>query len=276
MPPGLPLTDARAVSLGFRMGRMALAAGRLARAGRRLLFPEACVFCGTECLAGEPAVCAGCSGDLPWLGPHCGRCAGPLENPADDGRSCGACLTSPPPFERATAVFRYVFPVDAAIRAFKFRKRLDYARAFGPLLACRARNLADSLADGLAADVDAVLPVPLYWRRQWRRGYNQAAELARPVAAALDLDCLRGVRRRQPTAYQAGLTAAGRRRNLVGAFAADGRVDAAHVLIVDDVVTTGATCRQLARTVLAAGAGRVSVLALARAAQDVPTAGLNE
>jgi ComF family protein len=151
----------------------------------------------------------------------------------------------------------YEFPVDAAIKAMKFRRRLYYVPAFGDLLVQAIRKVPN--------DIDALLPVPLHWRRQAIRGFNQASELANVVRRKTGLPVLRNVVRHRATPYQSGLAAVHRQRNLRAAFVVRGAIPARHVLIVDDVVTTGETCRQLAVTLKDAGAHRVSVLALARA-----------
>jgi ComF family protein len=177
-------------------------------------------------------LCAACHDELPW---------------APRG----------PAGSRLLAPFVYAFPIDAAIKALKFHRRLEYAPALGALLI----EAAGTLEDG----IDGILPVPLHWRRQALRGFNQAAELCRPLARHFRVPLVGNVVRHRSTAYQSGLSAAERRRNLRGAFAVRGPVTARHVLVVDDVVTTGATCGQLAATLRKAGAGTVSVLALARA-----------
>lgn len=119
--------------------------------------------------------------------------------------------------------------------------------------------------DRIPDDIDALLPVPLHRWRQMRRGYNQAKELARPLSAALGQPIVSNVIRSVATPYQSGLDARERRRNLKAAFRVDGRLTARHVLIVDDVITTGETCRQIALVALASGAEKVSVAAIARA-----------
>jgi ComF family protein len=118
--------------------------------------------------------------------------------------------------------------------------------------------------DALPGDIDAVLPVPLHWRRQWMRGFNQAREIAGPVARQIGVPLIGGVRRARATRPQSGLSAGKRSRNVRGAFVARGPCRPRHVLIVDDVITTGATIRQLARVVLDSGAGKVSAVAVAR------------
>jgi ComF family protein len=157
----------------------------------------------------------------------------------------------------AAAPLAYEFPVDAAIRMFKFHRKLHYATAFGELL-CGA-------AADLPADIDALLPVPLHWLRHGVRGFNQSAEICRPLQKLSGLQVIRNVRRVRRTPPQSGMRAPQRRRNLAGAFAVRGTVRARHVLLIDDVITTGETCSQLARELLAHGVQKVSVLALARA-----------
>lgn len=201
------------------------------------LAPPSCVFCGLTSVGDEKSICRGCYDDLPWSEPR----------------------VSPTPgiFECSIAVVHYSFPVDAAIKAFKFGRKLYYAPAFAELL-------CSSLAF-LPADIDAVLPVPLHWRRKASRGFNQASEIARPVAKCLGLPLLKGVRRKKPTPSQSGLVAKDRVRNLADAFEVTRVLSHTHVLIVDDVVTTGTTMLALAKALLNNGVSKVSSLAVARA-----------
>jgi len=220
--------------------------------------PVSCVFCGEPDGGSGRYVCDGCAADLVRNAPACRRCALPLAAASD--LPCGACQVRPPPFHTVVAPLVYTYPVDVAIRQFKFHRKLWYAPGFAEILV--------AAADALPASIDAALPVPLHRLRQVRRGFNQAIELAAPVAQARGLPMIRNVVRRRQTPYQSGLPAAHRRRNLKNAFAVRGRIDARHVLIVDDVLTTGATCRQLALLLKQHGVGSVSVLALARAITD--------
>ena len=189
-----------------------------------------CVFCGQA----PQLVCTPCRDDLPWLDP-----AFELE-----------------PFETAIAPLAYAFPVDAAIKRLKFQRRLSYANAFALLV--------QEATDRLPGDIDALLPMPLHWRRQLLRGFNQAVEITRGIRKSTALPIVNNVIRRRHTPYQSGLTAAQRRRNLSSAFHVRGSIGCQHILIVDDVITTGATCRQLADVLLEAGVSAVSVLAIAR------------
>ena len=222
------------------------------------IMPRCCVFCGTECDSSETFCCRGCCADLPWIENRCDRCARPVATPLAAGVDCAECQRRPPPFVAAAAPLTYTFPVDAALKAIKFRRRLDYVPAFSPMLIASLTSLSH--------DIDALLPVPLHWRRHAIRGFNQAIELCKPIAKQTGFAIIPNVRRTRATPYQSGLHAAERRRNLDAAFAVRGAIDARHVLIVDDVITTGETCRQLAEVVLDAGADKVSVVAVARAA----------
>jgi ComF family protein len=201
------------------------------------LAPQSCVFCGLTSEGDERSICEGCYEDLPWNEPR----------------------LSPTPgiFVSSIAVVHYSFPVDAAIKAFKFSRKLYYAPAFAELLC--------SSAELLPSDIDAVLPVPLHWRREATRGFNQASEIAKPVADFLGLPVLHGVRRQKATPFQSGLAAKDRARNLRDAFATKRGMSQRHVLIIDDVVTTGATMRALAKVLMKNGVSKVSCLAVARA-----------
>lgn len=221
------------------------------------IIPRICVFCGDIGAPDGGAICAGCFDDLPWLENPCPTCAMPLGVALDQGSACGACQADPPPFVRTVVALDYGFPIDAAIKRCKFHGRLQYVPAFTEILLHVSHTLPD--------DVDALLPVPLHRWRHLRRGFNQAMEMARPLSRKLGLPLVRNVRRSVATPYQSGLDAAERRRNLESAFALRGTIRAKHIAIVDDVVTTGATCRQLAALMLGHGVPRVSVLALARA-----------
>jgi len=202
-----------------------------------LLAPQSCVFCGTLSEPGEKSICGGCFEDLPWNQP----------------------VVSPTPgvFQCAIAMLHYSFPIDVAIKALKFNRKLFYVPAFAEVL-CRAEEF-------LPEGIDAVLPVPLHWRRKAHRGFNQATEIAKPVADLLSLPLLRGVRRCEATPFQSGLTAKDRVHNLRRAFKATRALTHDHVLIVDDIVTTGATARAIAKIVLGKGVRKVSLLTLARA-----------
>jgi ComF family protein len=164
------------------------------------------------------------------------------------------------PLETVIAPFRYAFPVDAAVHAIKFRRRLEFVPVLGA-----------ALADALLAarlDADLLVPVPLNAVRHGIRGFNQALELARPVARATGLPLSDAVSRPRRTRPQTGLDRAARRQNVERAFEVTGESTARHALIIDDVMTTGATVIELAGCLRDNGVERVSALVAARRAGD--------
>ena len=177
------------------------------------------------------------------------------------GEVCGHCLQKPPPVTRSHAAFRYGFPLDRLLPRFKFHRDL-----------AAGRELAGWMIDALrgAERPDALIAVPLHARRLRQRGYNQALELARPLARAFALPILQhALQRIRDTAPQAGLGALARRRNPRGAFTVGrdlrpGTRLPAHVALVDDVMTTGATLYECAKVLQRAGIGRIDVWVMAR------------
>ena len=221
-----------------------------------LVYPRSCAFCGDALEGDEKHICNPCTMELPWIVRACRCCAVPLMSSLASEFLCADCQDEAPAFDAAVAPLRYEFPVDAAIKALKFRKQLHYAPALAEILL--------STVGRLPGGIDAVLPVPLHAWRFMRRGFNQAHELSVPVARELGVPVIDVVKRASPTPYQSGLNAKERRRNLATAFRAKRRIDYENILVVDDVITTGETCEHIARTLKAAGAKAVSVLAVAR------------
>ena len=222
----------------------------------RVVLPPHCILCGAPGAKGRD-LCAGCSGDLALNTPCCPRCALPLEVPAP---LCGECLQREPPFAFAWAPFRYGHPLDLLETRFKFSRDLAAGRVLAQLMIERARSDAPELPELL-------VPVPLHRLRLRERGYNQTLELARPIARVLGVELGAHVlTRNRATPPQTGLDARARRRNLHGAFSVETSPTLpAHVAVIDDVMTTGATLREAAQTLIRAGVDRVDVWALARA-----------
>ena len=226
---------------------------------RRLAFallPPQCLLCGQRSDAARD-LCVACTADLMRNAVCCPRCALPLAAPAP---LCGECLASEPPFSAGCAPFLYLAPLDQLVTRLKFGRSLAAGRVLSELW-------LDALRAAPPPRPDALLPVPLHAARLRERGYNQALELARPLARGLGIalrpDLL--VRHRATTA-QSDLDAAARRRNVRGAFGiTPGAVLPPHVALVDDVMTTGTTLRECARTLLRGGVARVDVWVLARA-----------
>jgi len=222
--------------------------------------PPRCLFCAAPG-SDRIAICRGCRGDLPWLGNACSRCATPLPATAPglaELTVCGACLWRPPPFARIRVSLAYASPVDWLVRRLKFRGDLAAGRLLGELVA------ADAAAE--LAGADAVVPVPLHPRRLVERGFNQASEIAWPLARALGAPLVRrALTRTAATVPQMDLPAHRRGINVRGSFAAGRGHPGRDVVLVDDVVTTASTVAEAARRLIGAGAERVTVVAAARA-----------
>ena len=217
-----------------------------------LLWPRRCFVCGED--AGLHIVCPDCEGELPRLeGRHCSVCG----LPSPGGEVCGACLKRPPHFDATLALFAYASPVREMVLAIKHGRGFGLAPWLGRLMALKLREA------GIRSD--RILPMPLHKARLRQRGFNQAVELARPICAEmglglerdlvvrdLDTPCLEGLRRKE------------RQRAVRGAFRCVKPLEGLHVLVVDDVMTSGATLDELAACLKQRGAARVTNLVLAR------------
>jgi ComF family protein len=237
---------------------------------RDFLLPPRCLNCRTQMLQ-DNALCPSCWQHLTLLTLACSRCALPLAAElaaaAGDGEPllCGQCLSDPPPFTAARAAWLYDAHSAPHLLAFKHGDRLDYS----PWL---ARLLWQAGADVLQ-DADFLLPVPLHWRRQWQRRYNQAAELAKDLSRLSQVPTRHGwLLRRKSTHSQGGLHQGERQRNVAHAFvvkpSAKALLKGAKVVLIDDVLTTGATATACTTTLLRAGAAEVRVLTVARVARN--------
>ncbi len=220
---------------------------------------QTCLLCDEHTDNGQ-TICSCCEAELPWLGGHCQVCALPLPS---HGLVCGACLQKPPSFTRVEVPWRYAFPIDSLITRFKHQAKWPLGRLLGELL---SQHLQHAFDEGLPRP-DLLLPVPLADKRQRQRGFNQAGLLTEWLSANLQLPVqAHWLERVIDTPAQQQLDAATRKRNLRKAFALapDSAVSGRHVALVDDVLTTGATAKSLARLLKKAGAARVDVYCLAR------------
>lgn len=232
------------------MSILTQSAGLVRRSFARLLSQD-CLLCGAG--SGERLLCLACEADLPRLPtPHCPRCALPTAH----GEVCGRCLAKPPHYDVTSATFRYAFPIDKLVQSFKYGHRLALGSYFGNQLAL--------LSETVTADL--IIPLPLHPLRLRERGFNQALELARPLARAwrIPID-VRSCSRIRHTAIQADLPWRERARNVRGAFHCASDFTGKRLLLIDDVMTTGASLNELARTVKLHGAVQVALLVVARA-----------
>lgn len=231
------------------------------------LLPPRCLLCGA-CADAARDLCSACARDLLRNDIACARCALPLPLPAP---LCGECLERPPAFDAALAPFVYTYPLDLLLTKLKFGRSLAAGRVLSELW-------LEALLTPLAMQSDPIpsvlIPVPLHARRLRERGYNQAHELALPLARVLGLEFAPNLLQRvRQTPAQTNLDAPTRRGNLRNAFeymqphqaGIENTAPPRHVALVDDVMTTGATLRECARTLKRAGVARVDVWAFARA-----------
>jgi ComF family protein len=237
----------------------------LRKAGSGLLdflFPPLCLQC-REHVGEAGGLCARCWSAICFIeGPSCATCGLPFDMPVIEETKCAACHADPPGFDKARAIMRYDEASKGAILAFKHADRLDLAPSFTRWL--------KRTGGALLVECDLIVPVPLHRMRLWSRRYNQSAELARKLSRSCQKvyapEVLVRVRR---TPSQGEMPSAGaRRRNVAGAFKVrpgmKNRVDGRAILLVDDVLTTGATVDSCARVLKRSGARAVFVLALAR------------
>lgn len=229
-------------------------AGALRRAVRSLagfLMPQACVNCRRE----GPLLCYDCFTSLERVdGARCVSCGEPV---GADFTVCASCAITPPPLDRLAPVYRYHGAARSAILALKFRS----LKAIAPIMA-RPMSLQPVVAGG---DVDCIVPVPSHAKRIRERGYNQAALLAKEVAHQTGTMLVGGgLRKVRHTPSQVDLNQAERSNSVRGAFEAECDFTGAHVLLIDDVATTGSTLMACASALKHANASRVSALTFAK------------
>lgn len=217
-----------------------------------LLYPDHCQLCDAPATEG---LCPSCREDLPYNRHACIQCGLPLPQPLEV--VCGNCQQKPPPVDRSWIPFLYAAPLDRLIGQFKFSEQLPRGRLL-------SRLLEQQLPAALPMP-ELLIPVPLHPDRLRQRGYNQALELAKPLARRLGIPIdHRSCQRTVQTRPQHALQKQQRARNLRGAFRIIRPLAARHVALVDDVVTTGNTVNELARQLKRAGVVQVDVWAVAR------------
>lgn len=213
-------------------------------------FPGSCLLCGAD--AASQPVCNDCEADLPLnttaLCPQCGE-------QTTHGERCGGCLVTPPHFDRTVALFRYDFPIDQMIQSFKYGHQLAVANWIG-----------QRLAQQIQQPLDVITPLPLHPERLCERGFNQSVEIAAVIGKCLNLPVHRStLKRMRATPHQTGLSPKERKKNVRGAFECNSDYAGKSVLLVDDVMTTGATLNECARILKVHGATSVIAAVAARA-----------
>lgn len=221
------------------------------------MLPRICILCSAA--SHERNICSTCLKKLPILSQHCRQCAQILYRTEE--ALCGECLNDPPSFDRTFALFAYDPLISDLIITLKFKHDLTHARAFAELLLDAIRNrwyLSTPLPD-------LIIPIPLHEKRLKERGFNQALEIARPLAYALNrrLDYTQTMRIKE-TAAQSNLQAAERKQNIKQAFHATANFTGLHVAVVDDVMTTGSTMREFCLILKQQGASQIDVWCCAR------------
>ena len=227
-----------------------------------LLFPPVCPLCRQELAERSPrALCPTCLGQLhPLPSPRCPRCALPFATEGGVDHLCETCLRQPPAFTRVVALGVYEGLLRESVHRFKFQNRINLDRPLARLL---AENLEQA---NPPCRPDLILPVPLHSQRLRQRGYNQSLLLAEQLEKCWRIPVLpRLLVRTRPTPPQQGLSVAVRQQNLRGAFTLATPLQGETVLLIDDVMTTGATVRECAQVLQSGGAGEVVVAVIGRA-----------
>jgi ComF family protein len=228
-----------------------------------LVFPALCPVCEARLGPGRhDPLCAGCWDAVERLAPpwcaRCGRPAGGIDVTLGSPWVCQGCVLAPPAYDYARAAGVYAGPLRDAIVALKFGRRRTIVRPLGDLLIAQCVAMLPGLPD-------ALVPVPLARARERDRGFNQARLVAERLALAVGAPVRAGwLARARNTVPQTDLSAVERRANVRGAFVAGSAVAGRHILLVDDVLTTGATVEECVRVLRAAGAARVGVVTVAR------------
>ncbi len=223
------------------------------------LLPFTCILCSqpSDC---DQDLCTPCLKSLPLLTKGCDCCAIPLPENAQ-GWLCGQCLQKTPPFDVIHALYKYQLPITNLILELKFKQALVNAKILGELLAQEIQNVwyKNKPLPNL------IIPMPLHRQRLKERGFNQALELARPVARKLKIplntiDCIR----HQSTNPQATLSAHERQKNVKDAFSVAKSFAEEHIAVIDDVITTGSTMTEFCSVLKRQGAKRIDVWCSAR------------
>lgn len=230
-----------------------------ARAIKQTVFPSVCLLCLSRTNT-EKRLCEPCINELPILTQACMQCAEILPSNINV-LICGRCQKTSPAFDRTYALFTYEAPIPQMIIALKFKHDLSFAAAMAELLLTRIVNTWYQHQPY----PDLILPVPLHAKRLRERGFNQAIEIARPLAKALHLPLdYKNIYRIKQTKAQSELSAKERQANMKRAFSCDKQFHGLHLAVVDDVMTTGETVHALSSLLKKRGAKTIDIWCFAR------------
>jgi ComF family protein len=222
------------------------------------LLPYTCILCHGKSDR-QLDLCSHCERELPFIKHACPRCGIEMEI---NTQICGNCLKNPPPFDDTVTLFHYENPISKIIMDLKFQQKLVNAKILGELM---AKHLNYLFANNNYPKPDCIIPVPLSAKRLRERGFNQALEIAKPIAKHLNIPIdINNCKRTRHTEAQAIIPANKRKSNIKNAFKIIKTINAKHVAIVDDVVTTGNTVIELSKTLQQAGIERISIWCCAR------------
>ena len=225
---------------------------------KQAIFKQHCLLCASS-EANNQAICAACLADLPWYPqtscPQCGL--------ASNGMVCGSCLNSQPDFDATKAVFLYAYPIDAMMLRYKYGNMLNLGNTFGEFLAEKI------VLENHFKNIDLIIPMPMHPQRLKERGFNQALEIAKVLTKNCKekLD-YKSIERIKLTPPQASLPLKERVKNIKGAFKVNAnkldKLQGKRIAIIDDVMTTGASLNELAKTLKNAGTSHVECWVIAR------------
>lgn len=218
-------------------------------------FPSSCLLCG---IPNASALCRACNDELPWLTQACLQCGLPL--PTAKNQLCGQCQHSRPAFNRTIALFHYNDMVKPLINSFKFQAQLSHGRLLSDLL---RQKLSQYYHTNRLPET--IIAMPLHYKRLRQRGFNQALELAKPIAKhwkiPLNYHCCQRIR---ATQQQSELSVQQRKHNVKQAFTVKSHLAGKHIAIIDDVITTGATMQACCLALKRAGVAQIDVWCIAR------------
>lgn len=256
----LVTVPANSVRTGEISSGMSFATAKLIKL-KHWALPHSCILCQAICQNRD--ICIPCVNELPYCQITCPQCGLTLLNQAEP-RFCGKCLIKPPPFNHTIALCEYKAPLTHLIANLKFHKKLIYSRVLGEIM---AESLAQYYQNKpLPA---SIIPVPLHKKRLQERGYNQALELARPIAKQLALPLLtHACIRNRVTQTQSSLSLEEREKNMKGAFSLTGEAVGKHIAILDDVITTGNTVTEMSQLFKKAGIETITLWCLARSNRE--------